>query len=171
MFLKLHHYSFVKINGNCLVNQISYPKPYLYGKMNPHLRTTFINNALSIRIVAVFLLIAYCSVFLISPGILPHHDHDHVEHGIDTCRKDPCHISIYHHGNAGACNHKYHFTQASEKCLWCDVILAYQVISIHGELCSHDIVFSSVESDLVRTAHLIIPFCYSGRGPPSNIIG
>lgn len=134
------------------------------------LRTTFLNNAvLSIRILVGFLLVAYGSVFLFSPGILPHHEHDHVEHSIDTCEKDPCHISIYHHGYAGGCSHKYHFTEASEKCPCCDVILAYQIAPLYAGFLYHDINFSSVQCDVIQTTDLLIPFCHSGRGPPFSI--
>lgn len=156
-----------------IVREISFPllNPIFRGKMNLHLRSTLKNNAaLGIRIIAGFLLIAYSSVFLFPPGILPHHEHDHVEHGIDTCEKDPCHISIYHHGYAGGCSHKYHFTSNYEKCVWCDVILAYQMIHNHAEGRYHEINFSSVECEFVQTTDLLIPFSHSGRGPPFFIM-
>jgi len=139
--------------------------------MNLHLPTIFRNNAvISIRIIVAFLSLTYGSVFLFSPAVLPHHEHDHVQHGLDTCQKDPCHISIYHHGYAGGCNHKYHFTQAPDKCPWCDVILAYQVAPISTEFLFDEINFSTVLCKVEQATDLLIPFCHSGRGPPVSVL-
>lgn len=152
--------------------EISFPalNPIFRGKMNLYLPKTFINNAsLGIRVIAGFLLVAYSSVYLFSPGILSHHEHDHVSHGLDTCEKDPCHISIYHQGYEGGCSHKYHLTEDSEKCVWCDIILAYQLATIYGEAWNHEISFSPLECDLLETIDLLVPFYHSGRGPPSFI--
>src|SRR5688500_10268498 len=85
------------------------------------------NDFLSLRVSVACLLFGYITVFLFSPAILRHDEHDHVDHRRDTCEKDPCHISIYHAGKEGGCNHKFHFTTTPEKCEWCDVILAYQL--------------------------------------------
>ena len=125
---------------------------------------------LTMRVVAAFLLVTYIPVFILSPVVFTHSDHDHAAHQIDTCEKDPCHISIYHPGHGGGCSHKYHLTEAPEKCPWCDVILAYQVEAQQIQFYFHEIEFSSVASDIFQSADLLVPFCHSGRGPPLHFI-
>jgi hypothetical protein len=152
--------------------KISFPhlNPIFRVKMKLLVRTIFMNNAVpDLRLVSGLLLVAYSSVFLFSPGIVPHHDHDHVIHDTDTCEKDPCHISIYHHGDERGCSHKYHFTAAPEKCVWCDVILACQMTPVNVDLCQEIHQFSSCGFEYLVATDLLIPFCNSGRGPPAYI--
>ena len=143
--------------------------PYLYpcmylspGKARTHY------SAFSIRSSVGLLLLLYVSVFLFSPGIVHHTAHDHVEHEEDTCKKDPCHVAIYHHGAEGSCNHKYHFTKDQEICNWCDITLARQLITSDIRFFSAAFSFFSVEKQIILFPALKIPGSHPGRGPPSE---
>lgn len=81
----------------------------------------------SFRVFILFLLSAYSCVFLFSPVVHTHAGHGHVLHQAETCKKDPCHISIYHNRAKGACSHKHHFTPSDDNCFWCDFHLVHQM--------------------------------------------
>ncbi len=114
----------------------------------------------------ILLLLLYVSAYLCSPAILHHNEHDHVVHQQDTCEKDPCHISMFHSGESGGCNHKFHFTEDHEKCPWCDVTLARQQSTPEPTFLSA--IFSqstSVGKIVVIAAHKI-SVSHADRGPP-----
>lgn len=85
-----------------------------------------------VRPPGIALLVIYLFICLIPAGLVPHtgHDHhsDHDHSGHDhIIESDPCHISIYHAGLAGGCNHKYHFTENNPPCPLCKISLLPQI--------------------------------------------
>ena len=126
------------------------------------------NVIFTTRVFVGFVLISYSSVFLFSPAIIPHGEHDHVLHEIDSCEKDPCHISIYHPGHEGGCHHKFHFSHAPEKCPWCDSNFVYQISPEHADLIFHEIHFSPADNDPINVLPYLISNPHSDRGPPAS---
>jgi len=124
------------------------------------------NVILATRLFVGFVLITYASVFLFSPAIVPHSGHDHVLHEADTCEKDPCHISIYHPGHEGGCHHKFHYSQAPEKCHWCNLKLVYQISPEHPGIKFHAIHFCPADSDPIQGLPFLSSDPHSDRGPP-----
>ena len=94
----------------------------------------------------LLLLLVYVFIFIVPPGIVPHSEHEHEEHGVNI-ENDPCHISIYHPGLDGGCKHKYHFTQNCPDCershltlvrqhiiqpvIWSDIHVLYKIQHTH----------------------------------------
>lgn len=124
------------------------------------------NVNVAARLCVGFVLIIYSSVFLFSPAIAPHGGHDHAWHEADSCEKDPCHISIYHPGLVGGCQHKFHYSQSPEKCPWCDLSLVFQISPEHSGLKFHGIHFSPADSDQIPVLPFLIANPHSDRGPP-----
>lgn len=75
---------------------------------------------------AIVLLGFYLTAFLIPQGTVPHIHSRADLHAGDSCRKDACHIAIFHPGDKGACHHKFHLTQADEPCPFCHWSLTFQ---------------------------------------------
>lgn len=76
----------------------------------------------------VLLLLFYMAAFVHSPVGMPHVHHEEDIHHGDSCVKDACHITIFHPGGEGGCDHKYHFTQSIEDCDLCHSLLPRQVM-------------------------------------------
>src|SRR5687768_3435013 len=73
------------------------------------------------------LLLVYICTFTLTPGLSPHHVHDHHDHG-ETVEHDPCHIRIFHPWAEGGCDHKFHFTAYCEDCQDQQVMLLRQIV-------------------------------------------
>ena len=128
------------------------------------------NAVLSMRMSAAFLLLIYTAIFLNSPGIVHHSDHDHVEHQNDTCENDPCHVAIYHPGQKGGCDHKFHFTKTPETCSWCNVILAHQLMITIECFDQQVIAYSKLTNEIVVDQPLHFSYPPSDRGPPVSFL-
>lgn len=126
-------------------------------------------GSLSFRTGVALLLLFYIAAFVYSPVGVPHIHHEEEVHKGDACLTDACHLSVYHPGIEGGCNHKSHITRAMEECDLCNVILPRQVISSTLIQFDFDIEFASnpgfiiIEMPLVEVCH------HADRGPPSVI--
>ena len=88
-----------------------------------------VSQALSVRGGVMALLALYLAAFISSPAGVPHLHHDtHLVHD-DACRKDPCHVAIYHPGDEHHCKHKQHLTAASKECDLCKISMVPQVLA------------------------------------------
>ncbi len=116
------------------------------------------------------LLFLYLAAFLFPQGSAPHIHTDQALHEGDACKKDACHIAIYHPGSKAACHHKFHFSKAPEECLLCHTIVTRHLplqISVPEELVCE--VTSSTPSVIVGKG--IVPnIVHDDRGPPANNI-
>jgi hypothetical protein len=117
----------------------------------------------------VMLLLFYMTTFVYSPPGMPHVHHEEDIHHGDSCVKDACHISIFHPGGDGACDHKFHFTQAIEDCDLCHSLMPRQVINAALVISECKIEFSKYSSHHTMwkvTAPYVLE---TDRGPPSLI--
>jgi hypothetical protein len=116
------------------------------------------------------LLLLYLAAFLFPQGSAPHIHIDQALHEGDACKKDACHIAIYHPGNKAGCHHKFHFTKAPEECLLCHTIVTRHIplyIIVPAELVCATPSFtpaSKVGKDIAVT------IVHDDRGPPPNAI-
>ena len=113
-------------------------------------------------------MVVYIFIFIVPPGVVPHSEHDHVEHNIAS-EHDPCHISIYHQGQDGGCQHERHFTQEDPDCDRCHVTLVRQhvvppIIWIDLFVCNNIQHLGLEES----TFYLSLPD-HHDRGPPVSV--
>ena len=112
------------------------------------------------------LLFLYMAAFLLPQGTVPHVHEEEALHEGDACKKDACHISIYHPGSKAGCQHKFHFTKAPEECLLCHSIitrhLPLQIVHVEEIVCAipyfspPDIVGEITAADIY----------HEDRGPP-----
>lgn len=118
----------------------------------------------------IFMLVLfYIAAFVYSPVGVPHSHHEDEIHTGDACLTDACHISVYHPGSKGGCNHKSHITQSMEECDMCNVILPRQVISgtlLHFHV---DIEFAFNPGFVFDEIPLDEICQHADRGPPSLI--
>lgn len=120
----------------------------------------------SFSAVAALLLVIYFVVFVISPLGLPHlHHDDEALHG-DACFAEPCHIAIFHPGAKGACNHKFHFTQAAEECSFCQILPPRQIVSPLIALSDIHLQFACELPEQIWSFSKLLVLCHSDRGPP-----
>ena len=114
-----------------------------------------------------FLLWLYLAAFLLPQGTAPHVHIDQALHEGDACKKDACHIAIYHPGNKDGCHHKFHFTKAPEKCLLCHSIvtrhLPLQIALPQEFVCAKPYFCSSTIVGKVASAAIV----HDDRGPPA----
>lgn len=112
------------------------------------------------------LLFLYLAAFLFPQATAPHVHIDQALHEGDACKKDACHIAIYHPGRKDGCHHKFHFTKAPEECLLCHSIVTRHIplqIQLPEELVSADPVFTpSIYAGETSSATIT----HSDRGPP-----
>lgn len=80
-------------------------------------------KTLSFRAGVGLLLALYLVVFLFPPGSVPHFHDDQALHTGDACKKDACHIAIYHPGDPNGCHHKFHFSKAPGDCPFCHTVM------------------------------------------------
>jgi hypothetical protein len=130
------------------------------------------NNAMTIqwRAFVSTLLLLYVAVYLYPPGSFPHvHQNEELHHG-DSCRKDACHIAIYHPGSEGACHHKSHLTRSPETCPWCKIISTRQFhppVLLQEIVCSWDYYLTS---DPAVAGTVSITILHADRGPPLSLV-
>ncbi|MDZ4748119.1 MAG: hypothetical protein SH808_06495 [Saprospiraceae bacterium] len=124
---------------------------------------------ISFKAGVALLLVVYLMAFVYSPIGVPHLHHEDEVHQGDSCEKDACHIAIFHPGSKGACNHKFHFTQATEECDYCNVILPRQVITAFLYLDDLKTEIISVAGFAVTEWTIIPTRLQSDRGPPSFV--
>lgn len=125
---------------------------------------------LGLQVGVGLLLVLYLAAFLFPSGTAPHIHADQVLHEGDACKKDACHITIYHPGSKAGCHHKFHFTQAPEECLLCHTIvtrhLPLQIIVPEELVCA---IPSFTPAEIVGkdvTAFIV----HDDRGPPPGSI-
>ena len=113
------------------------------------------------------LLAVYVFIDLIPPGLVPHSEHDHLGFTDLALEKDPCHISIFHPGESGGCNHKFHFTKQPGDCPLCHVTLVRQ-ISI-DQIFDAKNIYSVIhcQSQGTEGAEFNFPKLHADRGPPA----
>lgn len=123
-------------------------------------------SRLSLQAGVFLLLFLYMAAFLFPQGTAPHVHIDQALHEGDACRKDACHITIYHPGNKAGCHHKFHFTKAPEECLLCHSIVTRHLplhIDVPEELvCATSYFSPSPIVGEVAAATII----HDDRGPP-----
>jgi len=78
-----------------------------------------VRNTPLFRVGVGLLLCLYLAVFLFQPGVIPHFHGNKGLHNGDACKKDACHIAIYHPGSKEGCHHKYHLSNAPGDCPLC----------------------------------------------------
>lgn len=123
----------------------------------------------STRIGVALLLLFYVAAFVYSPIGVPHLHHDDEVHQEDSCKKDACHIAIYHPGSQGACDHKYHFTKAVEDCMLCHFLLPRHLVVQPQVMAMADIEITNYSLHTVVdviSSPVLLP---ADRGPPSLI--
>lgn len=123
---------------------------------------------LGIQVGVGLLLFLYLAVFLFPQGSAPHVHTEHDLHEEDACKKDACHIAIYHPGSKAGCEHKFHFTKAPEECLLCHSIstrhLPLQIVLPEELVCASP----TYTPTAIGGKDFIIPIVHDDRGPPSN---
>jgi len=85
-----------------------------------------VSQAMSIRGSVMALLALYLAAFISSPAGVPHLHHDTSVIHDDSCRKDPCHVAIYHPGDEHHCHHKNHLSATDEECDLCKISVVTQ---------------------------------------------
>ena len=126
-------------------------------------------GSLSFRTGVVLLLLFYVAAFVYSPVGVPHIHHEDEIHKGDVCLTDACHISVYHPGIKGGCNHKSHITQAMEECDLCNVILPRQVVSCIFLHIDYNIEFAFNPGFIFNETPPFEICQHADRGPPSVI--
>lgn len=126
-------------------------------------------GSLSFRTGVVMLLLFYVAAFVYSPIGVPHIHHEDEIHKGDACRTDACHISVYHPGFKGGCNHKSHITRAMDECDLCNVILPRQIVSSTLPHIDFDIEFAFNPGFIFNETPLVEVCQHADRGPPSVI--
>jgi hypothetical protein len=126
-------------------------------------------GSLSFSAGVAMLLFFYVAAFVYSPVGVPHSHHEDEIHSGDICHTDACHISIYHPGSKGGCNHKSHITQAMDECDMCNVILPRQIVSSTLLHFDFDIAFAFSPVFIFNEMPLVEVSQHSDRGPPSVI--
>ena len=113
------------------------------------------------------LLLLYLLFYIIPPGLLPH-AHHHTEEHLGPLESDPCHIAIFHPGEQGACQHKYHLTKATDECPLCHMVLSRQAMPDPVGL--YDILFANtlVSVDLQEASPSILQVSIDNKGPPCH---
>ena len=116
------------------------------------------------------LLFLYMAAFVLPQGTAPHVHEEEALHEGDACKKDACHIAIYHPGNKAGCHHKFHFTKAPEECLLCHSIVSRHLplqIILPEDLISASPGFSpSAIVDEITSTEID----HEDRGPPSYLL-
>jgi|GEM_PF-1213651 len=129
-------------------------------------RNVDVLTMLPYRAGVIMLLAFYLAVFVMSPAGVPHVHEEVGIHHTDSCEKDPCHIAIYHPGNRGGCNHKFHFSEASKECAFCNVALPRQITTIEIDNPEWRIASSfsyiDIQHDLNEESFIEL----ANRGPP-----
>lgn len=123
---------------------------------------------LSIQAGICLLLLLYLAAFLFPQGSAPHVHIDQALHEGDACKKDACHIAIYHPGNKDACHHKFHFTKAPEECLLCHTIITRHLplqIIVPEELVSE---VTSCTPTVIVGKGIVPNITHDDRGPPAR---
>ncbi|MEP6645661.1 MAG: hypothetical protein ABJC12_01110 [Saprospiraceae bacterium] len=117
-----------------------------------------------------FLISIYIIIDLVPPGFVPHSEHDHLGAGNVALEKDPCHISIYHPGESGGCNHKYHISKQPGDCPRCHIILVRQlIVSSNPQIELASFVFRP-ETQCPEGSIINFPILHDDRGPPVSFI-
>jgi len=121
---------------------------------------------LSIQAGVCLLLFLYLATFLFPQGSAPHVHTGHDLHEEDACKKDACHIAIYHPGSEAGCQHKFHFTKAPEECLLCHSIATRHIpvqIIVTDDLVSARPSFTPTA---IIGKDFTVPIDHDDRGPP-----
>ena len=91
----------------------------------PFLKHTRTNNIKeSLKAFSAIIVLFLCVVGNIQVDIIHQFVHANqmvVAHSVEQ-EKDPCHISFYHEGRNGSCDHETHLTEV-EKCSLCNLII------------------------------------------------
>ena len=112
------------------------------------------------------LLALYLVAFLFPPGSVPHIHDDQALHTGDACKKDACHIAIYHPGDPNGCHHKFHFTKAPGECPLChSAVTRYLPLQLVVPV---DIVFGDHPDylDIAPGKGIYTSIPHTDRGPP-----
>ena len=117
---------------------------------------------------AGYLLLIYVFVFLLPPGLIPHTEHDHLDHLNQDLEADPCHLAIYHPGADGACHHKYHITQGHDNCPLCHITLVRQITPDPVLWFEINESFARFEIQFLERKAIKFPTLHSDRGPPCS---
>lgn len=128
-----------------------------------------LGGSLSFRTGVAMLLLFYVAAFVYSPVGVPHIHHEDEVHKGDACLTNACHISVYHPGIKGGCNHKSHITQAMEECDVCNVVLPRQVVSSTLLYIDFDIEFAFKLGFVFNETPSVEVCQHADRGPPSVI--
>ena len=88
-----------------------------------------VSQALSVRGGVMALLALYLAAFISSPAGVPHLHHDISVLHDDSCRKDPCHVAVYHPGDKHHCHHKHHLSATGEECDLCKISVVIQDVT------------------------------------------
>lgn len=114
------------------------------------------------------LIALYLFIYIVPPGLIPHSEHDHLGLTDDALEKDPCHISIYHPGESGGCNHKYHISKEPGDCPLCHVTMVRQIFSDFFP--GPELAFSLTPCQINVGEGTIIHFLilHDDRGPPAS---
>lgn len=116
---------------------------------------------------AIVLLGLYMLAFLVPQGDLPHVHSRPDLHAGDSCRKDACHIAIFHPGDKGGCHHKFHLTQADESCPFCHWSLTFQEEPPVAGLRSVMLPAPVVVFDPIPCPVVPFTILHADRGPPA----
>lgn len=121
---------------------------------------------LGLQVGVGLLLFLYLAAFLLPSGTAPHVHTDKALHEDDACRKDACHIAIYHPGSESGCHHKFHFTKTPEECLLCHSIatrqLPLQIVLPEEFVCASP----SFTPTAIVGKDFAISIVHDDRGPP-----
>lgn len=157
--------AFKNVSTQLLLTIILNHNHYLYYMYcRPVFRTS--NSILKQYSHALALLSFYLFAFLVPQGTLPHVHSRTDLHAGDSCRKDACHIAIFHPGDKGGCHHKYHFTQAEDQCPFCNGSYTYQIrpaVTLLPTLVQHQYAITNHQVYRPIPASLIL---HADRGPP-----
>ena len=116
------------------------------------------------------LLFLYLVAFLFPQATAPHVHIDQALHEGDVCKKDACHIAIYHPGRKDGCHHKFHFTKSPEECLLCHSIVTRHLplqIALPQELVCAT---ASCTPSAKVGKEIALIISHDDRGPPISLI-
>ncbi len=126
-------------------------------------------SGLSIQAGVCLLLFLYLAAFLFPQGA-PHVHIDQALHEGDACKKDACHIAIYHPGNKDGCHHKFHFTKAPEECLLCHSIVTRH-LPLHIGLPQELVCATPSYTPSAKVGkEIALVISHDDRGPPFSLI-
>ncbi len=118
--------------------------------------------------VALLLLIYVFSSFDIEslPGEL--HNHQSNELHTNELELDPCHISFYHEGRAGGCDHEAHLAE-EDKCPLCHIQVSKSQIIYHSPTVLSQTI--TVEDNQKSTIIFLLQpdHQFAGRAPPFSL--